>query len=109
MPNQFDRLCDKVTDHVEVGDGVVQLLKNIASEIRVSAGNEAASQQLADSLDVKAAELTQHVLAHVPHTVVFHGPPKAHDYDSDPDAGDAGDGEPRGRRSRAKDHSHKDE
>jgi hypothetical protein len=64
--NQLDRIVAGVADHASVPSATVQLLHNIAEQVRVTAGNGAASEQLADSLHEHAAHISGLVLANTP-------------------------------------------
>lgn len=64
--NSLDRLAANVGDNTSIASSLANLLGNIAGEINVSAGNEAASRSLATMIVGNADHLARLVMAGTP-------------------------------------------
>jgi hypothetical protein len=64
--NALDRTAADVGDKRTITESIVQLLHNIASEVRGAAGNEEASRAHADMLDSNGPHLAAVVMANTP-------------------------------------------
>lgn len=64
--NVLDRILTGVADHASVPSATVQLLHNVAEQVRATAGNAAAAEQLADLVHAQASHIAAQVLANTP-------------------------------------------
>jgi enoyl-[acyl-carrier-protein] reductase (NADH) len=68
--NVLDRILAGVTDNASISSGTSQMLHNLAEQVRVTATNPTAVDQIADLIHNNAAKITAAILANTPTVLV---------------------------------------
>jgi predicted NAD/FAD-binding protein len=68
--NILDRILTGVTDHPTIAGGALQMLHNLAEQVRATALNPTAVDQMADLIHTAAPKIVAAILANTPSQVV---------------------------------------